>query len=750
MMKKLTTIALGMSLSMGVMSQTISSVNPASGYQGQSMQLTVSGTDLDFVDATSTTVWLEIGSDQVSTNYLSVQETSIVTELVIPLNAPVGTYDVHFGEVANSFANLPNGFEVLAALPTPTAPVLNAPANSAELTSNPVSFEWSGLPNIAAYQLQVSLTSDFSVLYTNVSYLTQNNYLDHLPTGVHYWRVRAKNLSGLWSGWSSVRSFELIGTSQLTSMNPNTGHAGQSGLQVSISGVSLPFSEGTPVGQEIRIQQNNYEIAATSPWISSPNEGQANFDIPLNAPVGYYSLIYENSLFNPLELENAFYVTEGNTFTGRVFIDQNQNQVYDNGDIPYPYAMISASPGSVHALTRSDGSYQGHVPSGNFALTLGNIDYFTHSPSQHSVSFSGSGGTDAANDFVLQPVAGVHDVSVSLSNDIPPRPGLEMMLYVIVRNEGPVVESGQFDITFPSGMSLVASSNPDFTLVGNTATWNFGPIQPFGSVVTTVYLATPLSAQIGDQLTFVGQVNIPSEDAAPADNVFTLSATVVNSYDPNFKEVIPSEFISQEFLNNEEYLYYTIHFQNLGTAEAIDIYILDTISDYLDLGSLQVLSASHDNVVRILNDRLVEFRFDGINLPDSVSNEPESHGFISYRIRPNSAFGLSDIIRNTAYIYFDFNEAVVTNTTENWIPTGIESEVDASWQRIARNPVTGSYEITCPGRFNISVFNVVGSMVHQQTLTDRYELNLSDRPAGVYLLRIDDGTRSSTHKLLVQ
>jgi hypothetical protein len=48
-------------------------------------------------------------------------------------------------------------------------------------------------------------------------------------------------------------------------------------------------------------------------------------------------------------------------------------------------------------------------------------------------------------------------------------------------------------------------------------------------------------------------------------------------------------------------------------------------------------------------------------LPASSVNEPESHGYIVYRIQPKSDVVVGETIHNTASIYFDYNLPVLTN-----------------------------------------------------------------------------------------
>ena len=71
--------------------------------------------------------------------------------------------------------------------------------------------------------------------------------------------------------------------------------------------------------------------------------------------------------------------------------------------------------------------------------------------------------------------------------------------------------------------------------------------------------------------------------------------------------------------------------------------------------------------INIINGTSVKFNFDGINLPDSNSNEPASHGWITYTIDQVPGLLVGTQIRNTAAIYFDYNAPVITNTTLNTI-----------------------------------------------------------------------------------
>jgi hypothetical protein len=50
---------------------------------------------------------------------------------------------------------------------------------------------------------------------------------------------------------------------------------------------------------------------------------------------------------------------------------------------------------------------------------------------------------------------------------------------------------------------------------------------------------------------------------------------------------------------------------------------------------------------------------------DSTNDEPNSHGYVQYKVKVKDNATVGTVINNTAFIYFDFNAPVVTNTTTN-------------------------------------------------------------------------------------
>ncbi len=153
--------------------------------------------------------------------------------------------------------------------------------------------------------------------------------------------------------------------------------------------------------------------------------------------------------------------------------------------------------------------------------------------------------------------------------------------------------------------------------------------------------------------------NLPDNDTTNDNSIINLK--IVNALDPNDKQVAvdiqPDHRIKQ--------LSYFVRFQNTGTWPATDVIVRDTLSSDLDTNSLEILQTSHACVME-RQGYAMAFKFLDIQLMDSGRSEPESHGWFHYSIKPKTDLPEKKRIYNTAYIYFDAEKPVVTNTTETY------------------------------------------------------------------------------------
>jgi uncharacterized repeat protein (TIGR01451 family) len=206
----------------------------------------------------------------------------------------------------------------------------------------------------------------------------------------------------------------------------------------------------------------------------------------------------------------------------------------------------------------------------------------------------------------------------------------------------------------------------------------------------------------------------------------------------------------------QDWLTYTIHFQNTGNAPAINIRLEDTLDADLDLPTFQVINYSHFNTASLMNNALV-FNFPNIQLADSTSDPEGSKGFVQYRIRPKAGLVTGTTIDNTAFIYFDYNSAIVTNTTVNEFVSALSiNENNTGTLNIFPNPGTGKFNIKLPegtsfSGLSIEIYNSIGELVlSTRSVSEMTSVDLYSQPDGIYFVRINDGKRSLDQRIIKQ
>jgi uncharacterized repeat protein (TIGR01451 family) len=182
---------------------------------------------------------------------------------------------------------------------------------------------------------------------------------------------------------------------------------------------------------------------------------------------------------------------------------------------------------------------------------------------------------------------------------------------------------------------------------------------------------------------------------------------------------------------------YTIHFQNTGNAPAFNIRLRDTLDLQLDRNTFEVLGYSHPASVQ-MNNNILTIRFNNIMLPDSTTDLQGSMGYFQYRIKPLPNLPIGSQIKNTAYIYFDYNAPIVTNTTENnfEFPVRVkQTDIEPAFA-VYPNPGNGLFLIKDKRNIQtVEVFNLLGEQVLRQTHAG--QINLTMFPAGIYTARIN-------------
>jgi hypothetical protein len=238
-----------------------------------------------------------------------------------------------------------------------------------------------------------------------------------------------------------------------------------------------------------------------------------------------------------------------------------------------------------------------------------------------------------------------------------------------------------------------------------------------------------------------------------------LCQVVIGSFDPNDKQGFPTGYAENHYIDRNVDLRYLIRFQNTGTDTAFTVRITDEISTHLDMRTFRPGASSHNYIVDIVGDE-VTFTFDDIMLPDSFVNEPGSNGWVEYEISQKFDLPLETRVENTAAIFFDFNEPVITNTVfhtvgENFLPTSLRDLFTTKESLIfSPNPVLrGEFALInaeVDKNKTYQIFNINGQLIQSGHMNSGKLQIPKQFTAGIYLVSLtDDNGKMEYGRLMV-
>jgi PA domain-containing protein len=322
-----------------------------------------------------------------------------------------------------------------------------------------------------------------------------------------------------------------------------------------------------------------------------------------------------------------------------------------------------------------------------------------------------------------------------------------------VLKDGVEVLSGQFQ--------LAEGVEEDVVMAADGATFRLEASQVAGYPLPTAPSSTVEACAPGGQGFSTGYFTMfPAADYG--ESYDEECEEVIGSYDPNDKQGFPKGYGEEHFVERNTGIQYLIRFQNTGTDTAFNIFIRDTLTQLLDLGSIRFGVASHPYSFKMIDSDILQFNFDNIMLPDSNVNEPGSHGFFTFTISQKPDLPLGSILRNSAAIYFDFNEPVITNETfhtigENFIQvtaTNVPLQPGITLE-IFPNPIdeTAVFDLG-EAEFKeglLQVYDLAGKLHRTQPFQhSNFIFNKGKLPPGNYFFKINlDGMPAATGKLLV-
>ncbi len=469
-----------------------------------------------------------------------------------------------------------------------------------------------------------------------------------------------------------------------------------------------------------------------------------------------------------------FYVSNpciyGNV-TGRTYIDNNGNCIYDAGDVALNSMEITSTanltgtgPSSRSWLVYSNtsGLYTQKVQSSwmtSYDVTLPPDYYFIYPlTSCFTGAYTFTTLPQTGVDFPLECSSSV-DVQCWTGSPYFAQPSRSFYLRPTVSNTGCDSASGQLKLVKDSRVIYNPSLSPypADAVSGDTLIWNYVNLTNlstgayWNSLIGRVHMTPNSTVVIGDTLCFRVYTNILSTDINPLNNDYTVCLPVVAAYDPNAKQVVPKGTgATGDIPVTTRELTYTLYFQNTGTAPATLVKVVDSLDSNVNPNTLRVLSTSHTVHPVWLSSGVVSFNFPDINLADSGSDEPASHGYVRFSVKLDAGLPAGTQIRNKGYIYFDANPAVITNSVLNTLvgSTSITTnEIKEGDVKVYPNPVTDKITIENLQNGRLVITDITGKVIiEQEMVNNKTVIDISKYPAGVYILKTIDGKNTTAIK----
>jgi hypothetical protein len=476
----------------------------------------------------------------------------------------------------------------------------------------------------------------------------------------------------------------------------------------------------------------------------------------------------DGSVQNAGWVANVFCAPDADKILLVAFVDANNNGIKDTEEELFPNGSF------LYQQNNNGTDIIGYSPSGQFALydtNPANTYNFSYQIQPEYAAYYNSGSTNYTNmsipvgsgtQFLYFPVTltqSYNDVTVSIAPLNVPRPGFTYVNKITYKNLGVSETGGTITFVKPPQINTLTVSQAGTTTNTTGFTYNFTNLLPNETRTFNVTMTVPLVpiVNINELLTATVSISAPANDIDLTNNSNSNTQIVVNSFDPNDKMESRGKTIPFNQFTQDDYFFYTIRFQNLGTADAIDVRIEDVLNAKIDETSVLMVSSSHNYTMKRINNILV-WDFKNIYLSPSIINDAGSKGYVQFKVKLKPGFQAGDIIPNNASIYFDSNPAIVTATFNSkfTVPLGITTFDDNSLV-LYPNPASNLIQIelinTNEQINRIVIYDMLGKAVKTivVTTTSSVSVDVSDVSKGMYLIEIiSENNLKITKKLIIQ
>jgi hypothetical protein len=467
-----------------------------------------------------------------------------------------------------------------------------------------------------------------------------------------------------------------------------------------------------------------------------------------NRIAAYKGVLYA---FNLNSSPKLFRMADGaGKLSGYVYLDNDSNCSKGSSEAIYPFAMVNIQPGNITVSADENGHFTCFLDSGKYNVSLRGGQYES-SPCLQLKNVLVKPAEYSTLDVGVR-ILKKKDLSVKMSSSAGnlARRGGNTAFYLYVENKGNYdVKAAEIIITYDKRWTNF-STNSIYQVLDSGKIRMIIPNPGRNKSCYFSMYADPNKLFLNDQTSFHVMIRDTADkdtikEDNPKDNSDSIKKKIVASCDPNQKLANPS--VTKDA--NVKEIRYHIDFQNIGNDSAVNIRVVDTLDPRILLDKIVFTGGSHPHRIDIKNN-VITWTFPEIMLAPSSVNYERSMGFVTFTASLDQPLAANDSLKNRAHIYFDYEDAVITNYAVskydpflgNSIPEYAKIKNPGTLKAYP-NPASEELYISMEteGLHRVSIYDAMGRLAGEYRQNGKGELMISTAalPAGVYFVKDEAG-----------
>ncbi|HYG16002.1 MAG TPA: T9SS type A sorting domain-containing protein, partial [Bacteroidia bacterium] len=406
---------------------------------------------------------------------------------------------------------------------------------------------------------------------------------------------------------------------------------------------------------------------------------------PLDLDNAWFLKVFDNRLFAAGGFDNyneapvlriAEYDDDLGIITGKVWLDANNNCVWDAGEKPLAGQVIKTGNGIT--LTNSNGIYNFVVPkTATYQISVHLAKYWSLSSCNtagYQLSFGSETVIDSA-DFALRVDATIEDVAIKIlpnAGSQPRKNFTELYTLNYINYGGKTISSGKIKLKLDDSLTNFSANPAPTQLIGNIAEWNFFDLET-GDMRTIEFSAKMPVTETSSIVLLAEATSL--NDAFNGDNFDSLEQSISGDTSLKGKYIFPqpaaSDSVAKITVQDNLDVEYLIRFENKTAYTINTVVVIDTIDLNLAIEYIQEMGSSHPYSTRVVNcppqlgKGVLIWTFENINLLPNISNSNDfiaNRGHIRFKIQLSPTTPMGTLVKNHAHVLYDYEFSNKTNT----------------------------------------------------------------------------------------